>query len=61
MLSWITRFWDVAGRFLRLLPPPAKIWQQILGHLASWNLCSQGQGHDALSSVAAEDPLVSLK
>ena len=31
-------FWDLADQFLLHAPPPANMWQQILGHLASLEL-----------------------
>ena len=32
---WIVGFWDLADKFLLLPAPPAKMWQQLLGHMAS--------------------------
>ena len=31
----ITRFWDLVDKFLILTSPPVKMWQQILGLIAS--------------------------
>ena len=56
--SLIVRFQELAGSFL-LPAPPAKMWQQFLGHIASPRIvCSQGTSQDVLSLVAAEDVLV---
>ena len=54
MYSWIVRFQDLTDKFLLLPTPPAKIWQQLLCHMAS-----HGASQDVFSSVATEDLLVS--
>ena len=46
MKSQMTRFWDVADKFFLILPFPAKICQQTLGHVAYFEqLISKGRAN----------------
>ena len=55
----MSRFRDLAAGFLALPSPPARMWQQLLGHSIAGAFSYQGSLSHMSSSVASQGPLVS--